>query len=85
MATSSITTITISAVPTAAFSPDNDWIARDDYVLYVDSDGSLGDIYDVERSYGSPSTGLDLFQISMIWVTSAGNTDSWGGVNRSYG
>lgn len=33
-------------------SPDNDWIARDDYVLYVDLDGSLGDIYDVERSYG---------------------------------
>ena len=33
-------------------SPDNDWIARDDYVLYVDLDGSLGDVYDVERSYG---------------------------------
>ena len=37
-------------------SPDNDWIARDDYVLYVDLDGSLGDVYDVERSYGSPNT-----------------------------
>lgn len=34
-------------------SPDNDWIARDDYVLYVDLDGSLGDVYDVERSYGA--------------------------------
>lgn len=33
-------------------SPDNDWIARDDYVLYVDLDGSLGDVYNVERSYG---------------------------------
>ena len=33
-------------------SPDNDWISRDDYVLYVNLDGSLGDVYDVERSYG---------------------------------
>lgn len=45
-------------VPTEYFigSPDNDWIDRDDYVLYVDLDGSLGDVYDVERSYGSPVT-----------------------------
>ena len=33
-------------------SPDNDWIVRDDYVLYIDLDGSLGDVYGVERSYG---------------------------------
>lgn len=47
-------TSAMSSIPTAAFSPDNDWIARDDYVLYVDLDGSLGDVYGVERSYGSP-------------------------------
>ena len=38
-------------IPTGQ-SPDNDWISRDDYVLYVNLDGSLGDVYDVERSYG---------------------------------
>lgn len=70
-------------------SPDNDWIARDDYVLYVDLDGSLGDVYDVERSYGicirSPGTNMSsrTFHsdpIGDVWYDSAGA----GGV-ASYG
>lgn len=57
VASTTTSTSAMSTIPTAAFSPDNDWIARDDYVLYVDLDGSLGDVYDVERSYGSPGNG----------------------------
>lgn len=57
--------------------PDGPWHARPSGYIFVNY------YYSSYGRFISPSTSF--FQISMVWVTSDGNTDSWGGVNYSYG
>lgn len=79
--------IVIFTIPTEP-SPSTE---RDDRAGLVVPSGDVHNNggYFVDYSYGdlicSPGIIANFFQINIIWVTSVGNTDSWDGINRSYG
>ena len=53
------------------------------YAWNVDKSGNIPLFSDHGTSYGSPAT--IPIPVSLIWVTSSGNTDSFGGLSYSYG